>query len=63
LIGPLLVIPFNVLFAALVLKLPSSPPSFLASGVSCAMGFWLVSAALVFWLVPCFAAIADGIKR
>jgi hypothetical protein len=63
LIGPLLVIPFNVLFAALVLKLPSSPLSFLASGVLCAMVFWLVSAALVFWLVPCFAAIADGIKR
>jgi hypothetical protein len=63
LIGPLLVIPFNVLFAALVLKLPSSPPSFLASGLSCAMVFWLASAALVFWLVPCFAAIADRIKR
>ena len=59
--GTLLVIPFNVLFAEIVLGLPSS--GFLLLGSLWGMLFWLVSALLVFWAVPRIARMLDRVKR
>ena len=61
LLGTLLVIPFNVLFAEIVLGLPRS--GFLLLGSLWGMLFWLVSALLVFSAVPRIARMLDRLKR
>ena len=48
LMGTLLVIPFNVLFAEIVLGLPVDAPGFLLLGSLWGMLFWLIRAAGVF---------------
>jgi hypothetical protein len=58
LLGPLLVIPFNWLFAALVTRLPAGPLG-TALGVVALLAAWAVALALVFWLVPKAAPYLD----
>jgi len=63
LMGSLLVIPFNVLFAERVLALPADPLRFLLLGSLWGVLFWLAAAVLVFSAVPRIAAMLDRRKR
>ena len=62
LLGPLLVIPFNWLFAELVSRLPPGKLG-TALGVVALLGAWAVALAVVFWLVPRGARYVDGRGR
>lgn len=59
LLGPLLVIPFNYLFAEWLLWLP--PGLRTAIGVPSLLVFWGVGLALVFWFVPKLERRLDGV--
>jgi hypothetical protein len=50
LLGPLLVIPFNWIFASIVTALPIGPLG--AFHIAALLAAWTVALALVFWLVP-----------
>jgi hypothetical protein len=57
LLGPLLVIPFNWIFASIVTALPSGPLG--AFRVAALLAAWAVALALVFWLVPTIERYMD----
>jgi hypothetical protein len=59
LLGPLLVIPFNWLFAALVMRLPPGL-SGAAMGLAALLTAWASALALVYWLAPKLARCLDG---
>jgi hypothetical protein len=51
LLGPLLVIPFNALFAAWISGVPTGPTG-IATGMFGLLVAWGVGLTLVFWIVP-----------
>ena len=59
LLGPLLVIPFNWLFAEVVSRLPPGEPGTIL-GIVALLAAWGMALAVVFWLVPKGARYLDG---
>jgi hypothetical protein len=57
LFGPLLVIPFNWMFASVVTVIPIGPLD--AYHIAALLAAWAVALALVFWLVPAIAQFMD----
>lgn len=62
LLGPLLVIPFNGLFAELVTRLPPGELG-TALGIVALLAAWAVALAVVFGVVPKGARYLDGLRR
>jgi hypothetical protein len=62
LLGPLLVIPFNGLFAGLVTRLPPGSRG-TTLGVMALLAAWAVALAVVFWLIPRGARYLDALRR
>jgi hypothetical protein len=62
LLGPLLVIPFNGLFAGLVTRLPPGSRG-TTLGIMALLAAWAVALAVVFWLIPRGARYLDALRR